>query len=72
MPAVSYINERMITNMLGAIYYSREDLIGIHVITDSGKVYNYGNHMNVIDYLLHTRNGIRRFESQWAKSHGWV
>ncbi|EHS59477.1 hypothetical protein WG8_0430 [Paenibacillus sp. Aloe-11] len=45
MPAVSYINERMITNMLGATYYSREDLISIHVITDSGKVYNYGNHI---------------------------
>lgn len=49
LPAVNYINERTITNILGAIYYSREDLIGIHVITDTGKVYNYGNYMNVID-----------------------
>ncbi|MFB5762338.1 cache domain-containing sensor histidine kinase [Paenibacillus medicaginis] len=47
--AVAYINERTITNILGAIYYSREDLIGIHVLKDSGKVYNYGNYMNVID-----------------------
>lgn len=44
----------MITNMLGAIYDSREDLIGIRVITDIGKVYNYGNRMNVIEYSLHT------------------
>ncbi|KZE70163.1 histidine kinase [Paenibacillus jamilae] len=49
LPAVNYINERTITNILGAIYYSREDLIGIHVITDTGKVYNYGNYMNVVD-----------------------
>lgn len=47
--AVAYINERTITNILGAIYYSREDLIGIHVLKDDGKVYNYGNYMNVID-----------------------
>ncbi|MDO7906830.1 sensor histidine kinase [Paenibacillus sp. JX-17] len=48
-PAVSYINERTITNMIGAIYYSREDLTGIHILTDTGKVYNYGNFMNVVN-----------------------
>jgi len=54
LPAVNYINERTITNSLGAIYYSREDLIGVHVITDTGKVYSYGNYMNVIDtYYAH-------------------
>jgi len=47
--AVKYINERTITNTLGAIYYSREDLIGIHVISYSGEIYSYGNSMNVID-----------------------
>lgn len=47
--ALRIINQRTITNMLGAIYYSREDLIGIHVLTYSGTVYNYGNFMNVID-----------------------
>ncbi|MFE5324406.1 sensor histidine kinase [Paenibacillus sp. NPDC056579] len=47
--AVKYINERTITNTLGAIYYSREDLIGIHVISYSGAIYSYGNSMNVID-----------------------
>ena len=40
-PAVSVIHERSITNMLGAVYYSRDDIIGIHVITNGGKVYNY-------------------------------
>ncbi|QWU16526.1 two-component system, sensor histidine kinase YesM [Paenibacillus sophorae] len=48
-PAVAYINEQTITNMIGAIFYSRNDLVGIHVITDKGKIYNYGNSMNVVD-----------------------
>ncbi|HBS45551.1 MAG TPA: two-component sensor histidine kinase [Paenibacillus sp.] len=48
-PAVAYINEQTITNILGAIFYSRDDLVGIHVITDKGKIYNYGNYMNVVD-----------------------
>ncbi|SEO36280.1 sensor histidine kinase [Paenibacillus sp. OV219] len=48
-PAVDYFNERAITNILGAVFLSQEDLIGIHVLTDKGKVYNYGNFANVID-----------------------
>jgi two-component system sensor histidine kinase YesM len=40
-PAVSVINERTITNIMGAIYYSRDDIVGIHVITKAGKNYNY-------------------------------
>lgn len=48
-PAVEYINEQSITNILGAIFYSRDDLVGIHVISDKGKIYNYGNVMNVVD-----------------------
>ncbi|MFE6798285.1 histidine kinase [Paenibacillus chitinolyticus] len=48
-PALDYINTRSVTNMIGAIFYSREDLIGIHVIMDKGKIYNYGNYMNVVD-----------------------
>lgn len=39
--AVSIINERTITNILGAIYYSRDDIVGIHVITNAGKNYSY-------------------------------
>lgn len=48
-PEAAYISEQKITNTLGAIYYSRTDLIGIHVLTNSGRVYSYGNYMNVID-----------------------
>lgn len=48
-PEVAYISEQKITNILGAIYYSRTDLIGIHVLANSGRVYSYGNYMNVID-----------------------
>ncbi|GGA13594.1 sensor histidine kinase YesM [Paenibacillus marchantiophytorum] len=38
---VSIINERTITNIIGAIYYSRDDIVGIHVVTNAGKNYNY-------------------------------
>nr|WP_183600822.1 sensor histidine kinase [Paenibacillus phyllosphaerae] len=49
-PAVSVIDERSITNILGAVYYSRDDIIGIHVITNSGKMYNYEKrYVGVID-----------------------
>ncbi|MFD2615068.1 sensor histidine kinase [Paenibacillus gansuensis] len=48
-PAVAFINERTITNMLGAIYFSRDDLVGIHVITSKDKIYSYQRYMNVID-----------------------
>lgn len=37
----SIFNERTITNILGAIYYSRDDIVGIHVVTNAGKNYNY-------------------------------
>lgn len=40
-PAIRVINERTITNILGAVYYSRDDIVGIHVITNGGKVYSY-------------------------------
>ncbi|OXM83556.1 cache domain-containing sensor histidine kinase [Paenibacillus rigui] len=48
-PAVRAINERSIVNILGANYYSREDIIGIHVVSKSGTPYSYGNYMSVID-----------------------
>lgn len=47
-PAIDYINERTITNIIGAIYLSRDDLVGIHILTDSGKVYNYGNYTSAV------------------------
>ncbi|MFC5529028.1 sensor histidine kinase [Cohnella yongneupensis] len=49
-PAVEFINERSIMNVIGAIYYSREDLMGIHVISNANnKVISYGDYANVID-----------------------
>ncbi|CAM3535635.1 MULTISPECIES: cache domain-containing sensor histidine kinase [Saccharibacillus] len=33
--------ERRITDILGAIFYSRSDIVGIHVLADSGKVYSF-------------------------------
>ena len=47
-PAVDYFNEQAITNILGAAFLSQEDIIGIHVLTDAGKAYNYSNYANVI------------------------
>ncbi|MDR6552496.1 sensor histidine kinase [Paenibacillus qinlingensis] len=44
----SILNERTITNILGAIYYSRDDIIGIHVITNAGKNYNYERGFNTV------------------------
>ncbi|WP_337103147.1 sensor histidine kinase [Paenibacillus sp. YIM B09110] len=38
---VGFISERSITNLLGAAYYSRDDIIGIHIISAGGKVYSY-------------------------------
>ncbi|WP_169082339.1 sensor histidine kinase [Paenibacillus sp. PL91] len=50
IPALQAIRERTITNALGAIYYSWDDIIGIYVITDTGKVYSYGSrNAQVID-----------------------
>lgn len=36
-----FINERSITNLLGPAYFSRDDIIGIHIISSGGKVYSY-------------------------------
>ncbi|QMV42404.1 sensor histidine kinase [Cohnella cholangitidis] len=33
--------ERRITDILGAIFYSRNDIVGIHIVTYRGKVYSF-------------------------------
>ncbi|XID91999.1 sensor histidine kinase [Paenibacillaceae bacterium WGS1546] len=33
--------ERRITDILGAIFYSRNDIVGIHIVTNHGKVYSF-------------------------------
>ncbi len=40
-PAVKVINDRTITNNIGAIYYSRDDIAAIYIITNGGVMYNY-------------------------------
>ncbi|SMF92948.1 two-component system, sensor histidine kinase YesM [Paenibacillus uliginis N3/975] len=40
-PSLSVIDERTITNIIGAIYFSRDDIVGIHVISRAGKSYHY-------------------------------
>ena len=40
-PSHSVIDERTITNIIGAIYFSRDDIVGIHVISRAGKSYHY-------------------------------
>lgn len=48
-PQVEYVNQHNITNMMGAIYFSRDDLVGIHIIGENGKIYDYGNYTTVPD-----------------------
>ncbi|WP_372630514.1 sensor histidine kinase [Cohnella sp.] len=33
--------ERRITDILGAIFYSRNDIVGIHIVTNRGKVFSF-------------------------------
>ncbi|SET28145.1 sensor histidine kinase [Paenibacillus sp. NFR01] len=66
-PAVEYINERAITNIIGSIFYSRDDLIGIHVITDKGKIYNYGNYLNVVDPDYRSKDWYGELQSSSGK-----
>ncbi len=48
-PQVEYANQHAITNMMGTIYFSRDDLVGIHIIGENGKIYDYGNYTTVAD-----------------------
>ncbi|SDS61274.1 two-component system, sensor histidine kinase YesM [Paenibacillaceae bacterium GAS479] len=45
-PREQFANERSITNIIGANFFSRDDLVGIHIMTDEGNIYNYGNYIN--------------------------
>lgn len=48
-PALNIINERAVQNIIGTVFYSREDVVSIHVFTQSGAVFSYGNFLNVVD-----------------------
>lgn len=66
-PAITYINEQSITNIIGAIFYSRDDLVGIHVISDKGRIYNYGNSMNVVDPEYQNKDWYRQIKASSGK-----
>ncbi|MFD0674567.1 sensor histidine kinase [Cohnella sp. GCM10027633] len=66
-PAVEFINERSITNMISAIYYSREDLMGIHIITPKGKVISYGDYSNIIDPEYRSREWFKKLEGSQGR-----
>ncbi|WP_248927592.1 sensor histidine kinase [Paenibacillus hamazuiensis] len=40
-PALQLINERTVVNVLESVFNSRNDLAGLHIITNSGKIYSY-------------------------------
>ncbi|TVY06993.1 sensor histidine kinase [Paenibacillus cremeus] len=40
-PALQLINERVIISELEAVFNSRSDLVGLHIIAFSGKIYSY-------------------------------
>lgn len=44
-PVVQVNNDQRITDTLGAIFYSRDDIVGIHIVTYSGRVYSYERSM---------------------------
>lgn len=47
--AVKAINDRTITNAIGAIYYSWDDVISIHVLSNNGAAYSYGALTQVVN-----------------------
>lgn len=47
-PQEQFANERAITNIIGTNFFSRDDLIGIHVMTNQKRIYNYGNYINEV------------------------
>ncbi|WMT38858.1 cache domain-containing protein [Paenibacillus sp. D2_2] len=44
-PVIQVNNDQRITDTLGAIFYSRDDIVGIHIVTYSGRVYSYERSM---------------------------
>jgi two-component system sensor histidine kinase YesM len=61
-PTLRVQNERRISNIIGSIFYSREDIIGIHVITDDGDVHSYERMFaGVVDAEFRSSDWYRRF-----------
>jgi two-component system sensor histidine kinase YesM len=66
--AVKAINERTITNILGSIYYSREDIVDIQVISYSGAIYNYEqNVLNIYNEHYAETNWYNRIKASFGE-----
>ena len=61
-PEVAYINETAISNIIGSVFLSRDDLIGVRVITDDGRIYNYGQYFFAQDPNYRLRDWYRRIQ----------
>jgi len=61
-PALAIINERAITNILGNLFYSRTDIVSIHVFTNSGAAYSYGNYPNAVEPYYASREWYNRIK----------
>lgn len=48
-PALNIINERAVQNIIGTVFYSREDIVSIHVFAQNGAVFSFANYLNVVD-----------------------
>ncbi|WP_317972022.1 sensor histidine kinase [Paenibacillus sp. CCS19] len=48
-PALNIINERAVSNIIGTVFYSREDIVSIHVFAQNGAVFSFANYLNVVD-----------------------
>jgi|GEM_PF-84649 Predicted signal transduction protein with a C-terminal ATPase domain len=48
-PALNIINERAVSNIIGTVFYSREDIVSIHVFTQTGAVFGFANFLNIVD-----------------------
>ncbi|GFN32832.1 cache domain-containing sensor histidine kinase [Paenibacillus xylaniclasticus] len=67
-PALAVINERSITNILGNQFYSRNDIVSIHIFTNSGATYTYGNYPNAVEPNFTSREWYNRLK----KSDGGI
>jgi len=62
-PAEQLINEQAITSILGSVFYSRKDIVGIYVLTEKGKMFSYGSGFQAIDLNYRQSDWYRRYNN---------
>ncbi|MCI3924693.1 sensor histidine kinase [Paenibacillus sp. TRM 82003] len=63
-PVVKVINDRTISNIVGSIFYSRDDIIGIHIITGTGRIHSYERRFaGVVNIEYRSSDWYRRLEA---------